>query len=60
MYSTEGPILYGKICDVKIASDEKVYVLLRFQRDKRNNALIRVENNNIIHHFINEKVLFGV
>jgi len=45
IFSTDGLILYCKICDVKVSSEKKFHIQQHIGRDKHKNAIAKIENS---------------
>lgn len=57
IFSTDGLILYCKICDVKVSSEKKFHIQQHIGRDKHKNALAKIENSKKIQPFINKNII---
>lgn len=57
IFSTDGLILYCKICDVKVSSEKKFHIQQHIGRDKHKNALAKIENSKKIQPFINKNTI---
>lgn len=57
IFSTNGLILYCKICDVNVSSEKKFHIQQHIKRNKHKNTLLKIENSKNVQPFIHTNTI---